>query len=362
VYRVRSKTYIAGILLIAMLLVLGACAPTPEPTPAPAKFEVISLDIKPVEAVAGETVSITAMVENTGGSEGTYAVMLTVDGVTVETKEVAITPGSSKVVTFSLVKDKVGTYTVAVGDLSSSLTVRPKLVAPEPTGEEPMRIQIQFLGHAGFRIWDNSTVLMVDPWLSRYPREIDKVTLILLTHEHGDHMDIPALKTTVAKTGARIAGPDIVLNMLKTAGIANEKLVKLNRGQDLTEGLFRVTAIPSGTIQGYLIQTPSGTIYLSGDEFTWEPAVREVATRVKSVDIALLAVADLQAYPGGYSTFRTFVSSIKPQLVVPMHELREVSFKPADHEVYAKDVLAYGGVYKIPELGEIFELPIAVEK
>ena len=89
----------------------------------PAEFKEISLDIEPPEAVVGEKVSITAVVENIGGSEGTYAAMLTMDGVLVEAKEVVITPGSSEVVAFSLVKDALGTYEVGVGELSSSLIV-----------------------------------------------------------------------------------------------------------------------------------------------------------------------------------------------------------------------------------------------
>jgi len=106
--------------------------PTPILTPAPvAEFEVISLDIKPSEAVAGETVRITAVVKNIGGSKGTYAAILTMDGVTEEVKEVAITAGSSKVVTFTLAKDTSGTYETAVGELSSSLTVKEELIAKE---------------------------------------------------------------------------------------------------------------------------------------------------------------------------------------------------------------------------------------
>lgn len=115
------KARIVGILLIAMSLVLGACAPAP----APAEFEVVSLDIAPPEVTAGETVSITAEVENIGGSEGSYATVLTVDGVSIETKEVAIAPGESETITFSLVKDAAGTYEIGIGGLSSSLMVKP---------------------------------------------------------------------------------------------------------------------------------------------------------------------------------------------------------------------------------------------
>jgi len=74
---------------------------------------------------------MTAVVENIGGIEGTYAAMLTIDGVLVEAQEVAIAPGSSKIITFSLVEEIPGTYEIAIGDLTSTLTIEEKLVAKE---------------------------------------------------------------------------------------------------------------------------------------------------------------------------------------------------------------------------------------
>jgi hypothetical protein len=134
VKRKRLLTVVGSFCLIIVLvaLFLPGCAEEEAPvTPTPAEFEVISLDIEPSEVVARETVTITAVVGNTGGSEGTYVAVLAVDGITVETKEVAITSGSSKVVTFSLVKDAAGTYEIGMGGLSSSLVVKEKLVITE---------------------------------------------------------------------------------------------------------------------------------------------------------------------------------------------------------------------------------------
>jgi len=105
--------------------------PPPAPTLAPAEFEIVSMNIKPMIAVAGETVSITAVVKNIGGSEGTYAAMLTMDGVLIDANEVAITPGGSKVVTFSLVEEISGTYEISIGDLTSTLTIGEELVLKE---------------------------------------------------------------------------------------------------------------------------------------------------------------------------------------------------------------------------------------
>lgn len=121
---------IARMILVIFIALFTACLSCIS-SPTPAAFEVISLDVTPPEVVAGETVNITAEVKNTGGSEGAYTAVLTIDGATVETKEVTLAPGTSKTVSFSLVKDKVGTYKVGIGGLTSSLTVKEKLVLKE---------------------------------------------------------------------------------------------------------------------------------------------------------------------------------------------------------------------------------------
>jgi hypothetical protein len=128
--------YLALGLVLLTLIAAGACAKTetttpPPSTPPPAAFEITSLDVTPLQVTAGETVTITAVVGNTGGSEGTYAAVLTVDEATVETKQVTLAAGASQTVTFSLVKNTPGTYQIGIGGLSSSLTVKPKLVAIE---------------------------------------------------------------------------------------------------------------------------------------------------------------------------------------------------------------------------------------
>lgn len=115
-----------ALILPALIIPLGACA-----KPLPAAFEVTSLAVTPQEVTAGGTASVSAEVKNTGGSEGTYSAALTVDGATVETKQVTVAAGASKTVSFSLMKDKAGTYQIGVGGLTSKLTVKPKLVLKE---------------------------------------------------------------------------------------------------------------------------------------------------------------------------------------------------------------------------------------
>jgi len=121
---VKKLNAVFAVTLIVLLFVTSITGCQQKPETAPAKFELKSLYIEPEETVLGETVSITAVVENIGGSEGTYAAILTVDGVPVEAKEVAITAGSSKTITFSLVKDTPGIYEIGVEGLKSTLIVK----------------------------------------------------------------------------------------------------------------------------------------------------------------------------------------------------------------------------------------------
>ncbi len=124
----KCKWHLISFVGLILLLVSSAvtCA-----KPTPAQFEVVSLNIIPPEVVAGETATATAQVRNIGGSEGVYTAILTVDKVEIETKNVAVAPGATEIVTFSLARAKAGTYQVAVGGLTSSLAVEQKLVAKE---------------------------------------------------------------------------------------------------------------------------------------------------------------------------------------------------------------------------------------
>jgi hypothetical protein len=123
------KTALSLILLaITGISSLAACSAPPPP----AQFDVTSLTIKPKQVLIGETATITALITNSGGSAGIYNAVLTVDGSKVTSKAVSLVQGSTETVTFSLSKDKSGTYKIMIGDSSSSLTVNPRM-ALKPT-------------------------------------------------------------------------------------------------------------------------------------------------------------------------------------------------------------------------------------
>jgi len=94
----------------------------------PAAFSISNLSIKPAEVQPRQTITITVSVSNTGGRQGSYTVVLKINGVKEADKSVTVAAGKSQDVSFSVTKEEAGTYSAEVDGLSGSFTV----VAPGP--------------------------------------------------------------------------------------------------------------------------------------------------------------------------------------------------------------------------------------
>lgn len=105
----------------------------PPAVPEPAAFAVSNLTVQPAEVEPDESVTITVSVANTGGSEGSYAVVLKINGVKEVEKSVTVDAGATKSVSFSVAKAETGSYSVTVDGLSGSFTVVAPAVVPPPT-------------------------------------------------------------------------------------------------------------------------------------------------------------------------------------------------------------------------------------
>ena len=103
-----------------------------------AAFACSNLSISPGEVNIGEAVTISVMVANTGTAFGTYKVTLKINGVVEETKDITLNAGASEKVTFTMVKDVAGTYSVEVDGLKGSFTVKEKPTPPAPPPPGPL--------------------------------------------------------------------------------------------------------------------------------------------------------------------------------------------------------------------------------
>src|SRR4030043_1997026 len=97
---------------------------TPTINTTSADIKVTSLDVTPIVAEPGMPVSIEVKVMNTGGTEGSQTLGLTVTGVGEEVKDVTAAPGASKTGTFTLVKDSSGLYEIESVGWTKSVTRR----------------------------------------------------------------------------------------------------------------------------------------------------------------------------------------------------------------------------------------------
>jgi hypothetical protein len=127
-----------GIVLLLLPTLLAGCGPqlqppgttsSPEGTnanPIPknyADFEVGALSVVRNGVSIGEAAKVSTTVTNTGGVQGTYNAVLTIDGKQAEQKDVSIDPGASQSVSFQVTENSPGSYKLEIGGSTAMLNV-----------------------------------------------------------------------------------------------------------------------------------------------------------------------------------------------------------------------------------------------
>ncbi len=102
------------------------------PPTMPAAFTVSALSIQPAEVQPGEPVTITASVANSGGTKGSYALVLKINGLEEAREIITLAAGNSLEVSFTVAMEDTGSYSITVGELNDSFSV----VAPVSAEEE----------------------------------------------------------------------------------------------------------------------------------------------------------------------------------------------------------------------------------
>src|SRR5262249_2235288 len=100
-----------------------------------------------------------------------------------------------------------------------------KFPDPRPNSVAGAHRRLTWLGQAGFRIELGGAVVVVDPWLSPHedrlipaaPLELaaDGVDVLLVTHEHLDHLHLPFLAHFLERSpAARIVLPKAIADLV----------------------------------------------------------------------------------------------------------------------------------------------------
>jgi hypothetical protein len=105
-----------ALLLAACLVVSPACGPG-------AKFELGTLNISPSEVIEGDSVTASVDVTNSGEAEGNFEAKLKLENAIVQTKDITISAGETKTISFTINASTSGTYNIELNELKGAFTV-----------------------------------------------------------------------------------------------------------------------------------------------------------------------------------------------------------------------------------------------
>jgi len=138
----------------------------------------------------------------------------------------------------------------------------------------PTSPEITFVGHGTLMFKQGGKIIHVDPWmeLADYTK-LPKADLILITHEHRDHLDLKAIEA--------VRTPKTVVVATETAARQIKNAVIMRNGHTKTFAGFTVEAVPAYNIvhmrspgvpyhpkgegNGYIINFDSRRVYIAGD-------------------------------------------------------------------------------------------------
>jgi len=187
-------------------------------------------------------------------------------------------------------------------------------------------INLEWLGHAGFRIEIKNRIIYIDPYQisNRYSKDAD---LILITHSHYDHCSQQDIEK-IAKDGALIiCTADSQSKIMRIKQKIRIELIE--PGMELTTEDIKIRAVESYNTNkkfhsksenwvGYIVQFDSTIIYHAGDtDIIKEMEKLTGYSKKGNYFVALLPV-------GGTYTMNAVEAAksaliIKPSLAVPMH-------------------------------------------
>ena len=170
-------------------------------------------------------------------------------------------------------------------------------------------IEITWLKHAGFRIKD-SVVIYIDPY--DVTKELEKADVILVTHDHFDHMDMKSIRN--------LSKSDTVIVHPKGCTIEGYQTCEVMEEDKVTVKGIEIQSVPAYNVDkpfhkagcvGYIINIDGVKIYHAGDTDRI-PEMKNI-----EVDIALLPIGG--TYTMNVKEAIEAAKDIKAKYYIPMH-------------------------------------------
>lgn len=193
---------------------------------------------------------------------------------------------------------------------------------PETRVREPGRVRVTFVNHATTLLQLDGVNLLTDPVYSdrvgpfswagskrhRPPgiafSELPRIDLVLISHNHYDHLDLPTLRRLAERHRPRLLVPLGNRALLEEHGIRGGE--ELDWWQRTRHGPLTVTLAPSRHWSGrglsdrfktlwgaHVVEGSGGPIYFAGDT-GWGPHFEEARRRFGAFRLALLPIGAYQ--------------------------------------------------------------------
>jgi L-ascorbate metabolism protein UlaG (beta-lactamase superfamily) len=187
---------------------------------------------------------------------------------------------------------------------------------PQPSGAD--EVILTFIGHATFLIQTGTGNLLTDPmyseraspWRFAGPRrvaapgvgfdDLPQIDLVLLSHNHYDHCDLPTLRALHRRFGPRLITPLGNAGLVRSAGVQRPE--ELDWWQQAAPASPHITLVPAQHFSargpgdrnralwgGFIIETGGRRIFFAGDS-GYAGHFKEIGRRFAPIDLALLPI------------------------------------------------------------------------
>jgi len=183
-------------------------------------------------------------------------------------------------------------------------------------------IELNWLGHAGFRLVINGKIIYIDPY--KIKKQEQKADYVLITHEHYDHLSIEDLEKITKNGTIVVATADCQSALMRLSAKINMKIAMPNARFDFKD--FVIECLPAYNIDkrfhprvhdwvGYVIKTKEAVIYHAGDSdaIPEQDKLTDYSERL----IMLLPVGG--TYTMDWKEAANLAKKIRPYIAIPMH-------------------------------------------
>ena len=238
------------------------------------------------------------------------------------------------------------------------------------------KVSLYWLGGVGYIIKTNKITLGLDLYLSNscmnkngdfkrlIPSLMDakdiELDYLIATHDHGDHFDVGSIQQFINDgTKTRLIGPDSVINAGKELGLAESKLVKLDRNEQIAvdgikiRGVFADHGEYSPDAIGVIIEIEGKSIYFTGDTCYRVDFPQLVPIKDK-IDLLIVPINGKFGNPDAKDA--SYITAwVKPQIVIPCHfwMFKEHGGDPGEFVKCCQEIAPSSKIV-IPAIGEEF--------